>query len=189
MNLLHYFRLRALNRRLRNCRSTSEYKSWNNIRTVLVLYRSDEREENRDLEPLFDRIRADHKQLSVCTFINKKEARSSSRDSHVVLDLSSIDLLGRPKSIAADRMIDEEEFDLVLDLTDRAIVPLQHFMLSVKAALRASISHPELERNPYNIVMEMQPRSFADDDPAAENYSFRRETGYEIIRYLKMIRS
>lgn len=186
---MHSFRLRALNRKLRNFHSTSEYRTWQDVRSVLVLYLSDEREQNDDLSAVLSAIRAEGKRLSVCTYVDTRTAAGSSLDHSVVLDRSSVSLTGEPTGIAARRMIEEDSFDVVMDLTLATVVPLQHFMAQADARLRTGLPHPDVERAPYDIVIDLKPRHFAEDDPEAERYSMRAELAGEIIKYLKMIRS
>ncbi|MBQ0008392.1 MAG: hypothetical protein KBT40_06700 [bacterium] len=188
MSLLSYLRKRKIDKRVKKFSTTSEYKTWNEVKSVLLLFESNFKEQNDDVRQLMWRLQDEGKKVSACMFVDVKVSPTMSRDNFVVLDRKSIGLFGIYKSDTAVNVVENEQFDLVLDLTTHLVYPLMYFMLDVHATMRCGKVKEELEVSPYDMQMEMQMPDFGDDEEAKEKYNERIEIAEQIIKYLKMIK-
>ena len=88
-----YFFNRALKK---TCR-TSCYRSWENIRTILVLFESDLQEKNAEARAFVKALQNEGKKVVACCYVDKKKAETATLDHWVVFDRSQVNWLKRPK--------------------------------------------------------------------------------------------
>ncbi|MCQ2329420.1 MAG: hypothetical protein MJZ93_02545 [Paludibacteraceae bacterium] len=179
-----------MKRQLNNYCSTSEYVPWEDATSILVFFESDYLEQNYDIKEMIDSWRREGKKVSTCQYTDKKETEQSSLDNFVVIDQKSVDFWGRTTSIAALRMLEEDEFDIVLDLTMATIRPLVYLLIGVNAKMRCG-KKTELMKGIYDFQIEMKMPEFDDSEEgiaAREEYNERKELADQIVRYLKMIK-
>lgn len=188
MNLLNYLRKRKIDRKVRNFRTTSEYKSWDEINSVMILFESNFMEQNEDVRQLMWALQDEGKKISACMFVDVKVSPTMSRDNFVVLDHKGVGLLGEYNSDSAKSVINNDRYDLVIDLTTHLVYPLMHFMLDLQALMRCGKVKEELKISPYDMQMEMRMPDFGENTEAAEQYNERIEIANQIIKYLKMIK-
>lgn len=188
MILLDYLKKTKIDRRVRNFRTNSECKRWNEIRNVMVIFESNVEEQNDDVQQLIYGLQEEGKRVSACMFVDVKVSPTMSRDNFVVLDRKSVGMLGKYSSDSAKTVILNEQYDLVIDLTTHLIYPLMHFMLDVKALMRCGKVKEELAVSPYDMQIEMKRPDFGEDVEAMERYNERVEIYNQIVKYLKMIK-
>lgn len=188
MSLLSYLRKRKIDRKVRNFRTTSEYKSWDDIHSIMLLFESNYMEQNDDVRQMMWSLQDEGKKVSACMFIDVKDSPTMSRDAFVVLDRKAVDIWGNYKSESARNVVQNEHYDLVIDLTTHLVLPLMYFMLDVNALMRCGKVKEELPMSPYDMQMEMQMPDFGDDVDAADRYNEKLEIANQVIRYLKMIK-
>lgn len=178
-----------LERQLNSYCSTSEYESWAEAKSILLMFESDWLEQNYDMQELADEWRKEGKKVSVCQYTDKKGTSQSSLDNFVVIDQNDVDFWGRTTSIAARRMLDEDEFDIVIDLTTTQRRPLIYLLIEVKAKMKCG-RKSELMKKIYDFQIDIKNPEFDDSEEgmaAREAYNERKELADQIVKYLKII--
>lgn len=188
MNLLEYLRKKKIDRRVRNFRTNSECKRWDEIRSILIIFESNFMEQNEDVRQLMWNLQDEGKKVSACMYVDVKVSPSRSWNNYVVLDRKGVSLLGKYQSDTALNVVMNEQFDLVIDLTTHLVFPLMHFMLDVQALMRCGKVKEELPLSPYDMQMEMSIPDFGDDEEARERYNERIDIYNQIVKYLKMMK-
>lgn len=169
---------------------TSEFVSWADARTVLVIFESDLMEQNTDLRDFIETLmKKEGKKVSACLYVDKKEAVTPSLDNFVVLDKNCVDFWGRQHSVVAQRMIDEDSFDIIIDLTTKFNITLSYLMMDINARMRCGMRKPETAKGFYDMQIEMTTPDFGEDEEAREAYNERVELAGQILKYLKLIHS
>lgn len=179
-----------MKRQLNNYCSTSEYVPWSDARNILILFESDWLEQNYDMLEMVDEWRAEGRKVSVCQYSDKNGTSQSSLDNFVVIDQKNIDFWGMTTSIAAQRMVEEDMFDIVMDLTTTVRRPLVYLLIEVNAKMKCG-KKSELLKKVHDFQIEMQMPEFDDSEEgiaAREEYNERKELANQIVRYLKMIK-
>lgn len=149
-------------------RSTSEFVRWDEVSSILLIYDSDFAEQNRDMRILIEQIENEGKKVTECIYVDKKNAVTSSMDCRVVLDRKGIDFWGRPDSIAVCQLMENGQFDIVINVSGH------FYMIYVTMAVKAKM---KCGRESDNKVCDFQ----------IEGCQEQENVVAEVIRYLKMI--
>jgi len=165
---LDYFRERMLRKACSNYRSTSEFLNWQDVKSILLLFDSDEAEDNHDMRVAIEMIEQEGKKVTECMFVDKKKALRSSVESRVVVDRQGIDFMERPQGVAVRQLMENGCFDVVIDLS--ACRALLYVTMAVKARMKCGSACG-------NGVFDFQIEGEMDEVRLLE----------EIMRYLKMI--
>jgi hypothetical protein len=180
-----YFFDRAVKRVAR----VSRYRSWEGIRTILVLFESDLQEKNAEARAFVKMLQNEGKRVVVCCYVDKKVAETATLENYVVLDRQKCNWLGKPIDTVVSKMLDEK-FDVVMDMTATDVIALKYVLVRANSDFRCGRSRGETGNKLYDFVMEMPEHPI---DPKTNmprmDYDFIGKMGSQIIKYLKLIRS
>ncbi|HLP05674.1 MAG TPA: hypothetical protein VK152_09620 [Paludibacter sp.] len=161
-----------------------KFVNYENAKTVLILFESDYSEKNVAIRRIIQTLQQDGKKVSAWGYAGKKDVATAVLPDFRILHRKDVDFSEKPvKSYIAD--LEGSEFDLLVDLSARALIPLQYMALYARAACKAGISKTELPV--YDFVLdvgnvEVNPES--PESPTEELYLFN-----QIIFYLKSIQT
>lgn len=158
----------------------SGFKSWNEIRSVLVLFDSDVLEKNSAVNAFVKKMEAEGKLVTTCCFVDKKRSEISENDTRIVLDRSSLNIIGRPKN---RHLLGTKEFDVVIDLTLEQTLALQYVLLWAHTSLRCGKKKECEIQCDFLIDLPERADDHVDKDPDEVRL------GEQVIRYLKQFRS
>lgn len=186
---------------LQQCTRKRQWIDYEQAKTILLLFESDYIEKNRFIRQAIDSLAKDGKRVSAWGFLDKETTNTAILPSFKILDRSSVDWLERPKEPFL-RELAEAEFDLLIDLTQHDIIPLQYVCLYADARLKMGMSHRTMnDLLDFCISMpspetETRQAQITEDDNG--NFNHLNETPFhskqqflyeQIIHYLKTIRS
>lgn len=157
-----------LKRACASYRSTSEFVRWEDIRSILLIYDSDFAEQNHEMRMLIDCMEQEGKKVTECMFVDKKHAVTSSIDERVVVDRKERDFLGRPQGIAVRQLMENGQFDIVIDASQ--CLTMKYVTMAVKAKMKCG-------RQGDNKIYDLQ----------IEGYMEQEKLVAEVVRYLTMI--
>lgn len=149
-------------------RSTSEFVSWKDVRNILLIYDSDFSEQNHEMRLTIDNIEQEGKKVTECMFVDKKCAVTSSIEDRVVIGRKEIDFWGRPQGIAIRQLMENGQFDIVIDASQCYI--MKYVTMAVKAKMKCG-------RQSDDKVCDLQIEGCMEQDKLVA----------EVVRYLKMI--
>ncbi len=178
-----------LKREVRRYERKSKFRSWDDIRSVLLLFESDYQEKNNDTRAFVKMLQSEGKRVVACCYVNKKVAETATLDNYIVLDRKTTNWLGRPlDAVVGERL--KEKFDVVLDMTENDVLPLQYVLIWANSDFRCGRNRGENGNTLYDFVIEMPEHPI---DPKTNtprmDYDFVGNMGSQIIKYLKLIRS
>lgn len=173
------------NRAVKKTTRMSCYRSWDNIRTILVLFESELQEKNQGARNFIKLLQNEGKKVVACCFVDKKRAESATLDSYIVLDNGQVNWLKRPKEEFIQPL--KVQFDVVMDMTESDCLPLKYILLQSKSDFRCG--NNKTDKMLYDFVIEM-PEHPVDSKTGLPrmDYDFIGKLGEQIIRYLKMIK-
>lgn len=167
----------------------SHYRSWESIRTILVLFESDLQEKNTEARAFLKMLQNEGKRVVACCYVDKKVAETATLDNYVVLDRKKCNWLDKPIDTMVGNLLDEK-FDVVMDMTECDVKPLQYMLLWAKCDFRCGRSRGEVGNKIYDFVIEMPERPIDPKTNAARiDYDFVGEMGSQIVKYLKLIKN
>lgn len=167
----------------------SHYRSWESIRTILVLFESDLQEKNTEARAFLKMLQNEGKRVVACCYVDKKVAETATLDNYVVLDRKKCNWLDKPIDTMVGNLLDEK-FDVVMDMTEYDVMPLQYMLLWAKCDFRCGRSRGEVGNKIYDFVIEMPERPIDPKTNAVRiDYDFVGEMGSQIVKYLKLIKN
>ena len=178
-----------LEREAKRCTRKSTFRSWDDIRSVLLLFESDYQEKNNDARSFIKMLQNEGKRGRGCCYVNKKEAETATLDNYIVLDRKKTNWLGCPHDAVVGECL-KEKFDVVMDMTATDVMPLKYMLVRANSDFRCGRSRGETGNKLYDFVMEMPEHPI---DPKTNiprmDYDFIGKMGSQIIKYLKLIKS
>ena len=183
--MLKRIRQYFFDRAMKKVARMSRYRSWENIRTILVLFESDLQEKNAEARAFVKALQTEGKKVVACCYVDKKKAETATLDHWVVLDRSQVNWLKRTKEEFIQPL--KTQFDVVMDMTETNCLPLKYVLLQSKSDFRCGKSSSD--NSLYDFVIEMPPHPIdAKTGMPRMNYNFVGKLGEQIVRYLKMIK-
>lgn len=163
------------------------FVSYGKARSVLILFESDFSEKNIHIRRLISSLQQDGKKVTAWGFVNKKEIMTSIMPDFRILHHKQTDFFQSPV-LSYLNELENMEFDLLLDLTLKPVLPLQYFALHAKALFKAGIHTGSVPV--YDFLMDIRNvQQSPESDPESvvevnEIYLYE-----QIIFYLKSIQT
>ncbi len=127
----YLFRKRVSKQPVRNVR----FPVYKNIKSILLLYVSDEEEKNADIKEIVSEILESGRTVACVGYVNKRHAASPHLPQNIMLCRADTSFSGRPEKNIIDE-IRSEKYDLLIDLTSRYCLPLHYVALYADAAFK-----------------------------------------------------
>ncbi len=156
-------------------------------KAVLILFESDYSEKNPYIRKIISMMQQDGKKVVAWGFIDKKEITTSILPDFRILHHQQTDFFHKP-IISYCNELQAMEFDLLIDLTLRPILPLQYLAMYANVSCKTAMKNTELPIYDFIIDLEnLNPVSESEENtenPIDEEYLFN-----QIIFYLKNIQT
>lgn len=166
----YFFRRRLKAMPKRNVR----FPEWKNIRSIALLYPSDLMEKNPVIHRLQAELQAEEKNIVLIGYVDKKDIISPILPQSRIYGQRHFTLLGTPTE-AALHDLQIQMFDLLIDLSQQTILPLQYMAMYIRADFKAGMHLTD--DGIHDLMIEM------DAEDSMEHLA------KEIVKYLKMIHS
>jgi hypothetical protein len=112
------------------------FPKWDKVRTILLIYDSDLMEKNADIREIMRRMMLDDKQVSLLGYVERKDVQSPILPQSRMMGWRDRNWLYQLSKEMQD-YISENEYDLIIDLTQTACLPLHYAALFAKARFKA----------------------------------------------------
>lgn len=168
-----------------------QFVDYAHAKTILVLYESEYTEHRDFVNELVGQFTNDGKRVVVFGYVPKKMATSSSRNNFNMLDNHSLNFWKAPKSDLLANL-EEESFDLLIDLTHRFCFPLAYLLLHANASCKVGGTLSEFGL--LDMVVKLPSTDVSDNEidsdiTLSKLYESEKLLLTEIMAYLKMISS
>lgn len=178
------------NRRVKKLKESQErvkkFMNYNDIHTILLLYKSKSKENNPKIETLIKELTQDGKKVTSCGFVKKKNATSPVLKDSRILSYSQIAYLGKPKNMAVADLLDQE-YDMVLDLTLSKILPLRYILFYAKSPFK--VGRRIEDKDLLDFMISLNSSVFSESEESSEIQIDEHYLYNQIIFYLKSIKS
>ncbi len=166
MNKLNQFVFkRRLTKHLQENSRNKRYVDYKNASTVLLIFESDYIEKNRFIRKAIEQLTSDGKKVFAWGFLDKKITTTAILPTFKILDRKSLDWLGCPKETYLKELM-EMEYDMLIDLSLKEILPLQYVKMYANAAFKAGMSQSTDEL--LDFVFKVPPREEPEEDATEE---------------------
>jgi len=160
------------------------FVNYTKAKSVFLLFESDYLEKNKDVRQIINSLQQDGKKVVAWGYVDKKHVSTSLMPDFSILNHEQVNIFNIPKHSFV-RELEEQEFDLMIDLTPKEIIPLQYLSLYTKAHCKVGIRKNDLQM--YDFLLDVDNvRSQLDeaDEPMNQSYLYN-----QIIFYLKNIQT
>ena len=166
-----------------------QYVDYAHTKSVLVLYESELSENRTFITEVMRTLTADGKRVSVYGFVPKKVGISSSMNGFNMLDINSLNFFYKPSNQLL-QLLEEDHFDLAIDLTSSFCQPLQYLLLHVNATCKVGGSIGDFDL--VDVAVNMPQTELVDEDDKKDVsvqllYEREKALWHEILHYLKSI--
>jgi len=186
-NLNTYLFLKRARTYLKLTPREHRFVSYAKAKTILLLFESDYTEKNPYIHRIINQMQQDGKKVTAWGFIDKKEIVTAIYPDFRILHHKQTDFFHRPLESFINEL-QYTEFDLLIDLSTRQILPLEYLALYAKASFKTGLRKSNLPL--YDFVLDIdqmpvEPESTElSESTAEETYLYN-----QIIFYLKSIQT
>jgi hypothetical protein len=166
------------------------FVSYHKAKTILLLFESDYSEKNTNVHRIISQMQLDGKKVSAWGFIDKKEIVTAIYPDFRILHHKQTDFFHKPLESYINEL-QYSEFDLLIDLSVRSVIPLEYLAMYSIAAFKTGIRKTDIPM--YDFVLDMENISKVtesteptelSESPVDETYLYN-----QIIFYLKSIQT
>jgi hypothetical protein len=163
------------------------FVSYKKAKTILLLFESDYTEKNQNIHAIIHELQQDGKKVSACGFIDKKEIATVIYPDFRILHHKQTDFFHKPLASYLNEL-QNSEFDLLIDLTSRQVIPLEYLALYTNASFKTGMRKTNLPIYDFVLDIEKVPLETESTEPVEvlveETYLYN-----QIIFYLKSIQT
>jgi len=173
-----------LKNHLKKLQRQRRFVNYNNAQSIFLLFESDFAEKNVEVRRIIQKLTADGKKVISWGYIDKKQITTPILPDFRILNKKDIDFSQKPNESVL-RELAENKFDLLIDLTEKEIIPLQYIALYAIADFKTGIKRNNSKI--YDFMMDMDGISNQSEENLVEiNATFIYN---QIIFYLKSIQT
>jgi len=163
---------------------THKFVSYSKAKTVLLLFESDHDEKNPLVRSIISSLQKDGKKVVAWGFVNKKLVDTAIMPDFRILNHKQTDFFGKPLTSYKNELLNQE-FDLLIDLTLKPVIPIEYFTMYAHAFCKTGIKKNDLPVYDFLLDLESLTHQHESADPMIdEMYLFN-----QIIFYLKSIQT
>ena len=137
--LNQYIFKKRVQKYLQQSTRNKRFVDYNNANSVLLVFESDYIEKNRFIRKVISQLTADGKKVSAWGFLDKKLVNTAILPNFKIMDRTTTDWFECPKEQFI-KELQEEEYDLLIDLSLNDHLPLQYINLYANAAFKTGMS-------------------------------------------------
>ncbi|MEI8271548.1 MAG: hypothetical protein WCG08_02900 [Paludibacter sp.] len=166
------------------------FVTYDKARTILILFESDYSEKNFAIRKIINSLQADAKKVSAWGYIDKKLINTAIFPDFRILNNDQTDFFRKPL-ISYLNELENNEYDLLIDLTLRPLIPMQYIAMYAKTAFKTAIHKSDQDIFDFVLDVEslMTPAEKTENDEPAEILVDETYVFNQIIFYLKSIQS
>jgi len=163
------------------------FVSYKKAKSILLLFESDYSEKNQNIHDVINELQLDGKKVTAWGFIDKKEISTAIYPDFRILHHKQTDFTHKPL-ISFINELQISEFDLLIDLTVRQVVPLEYLALYANASFKTGIRKTNLPI--YDFVMDIDSVPIETESTDTSKNTIDETYLYnQIIFYLKSIQT
>ena len=173
-----------LKNHLKKLQRQRRFVNYNNAQSIFLLFESDFAEKNVEVRRIIQKLTVDGKKVTAWGYTDKKLTSTPILPDFRIINKKEIDFSQRPHESVLSELA-ENKFDVMIDLTEKEIFPLQYIALYVTADFKTGIkrNHSKI----YDFMMDMNGIANQSEENLVDiNATFIYN---QIIFYLKSIQT
>ena len=166
------------------------FVTYDKAKTVLILFESEFSEKNLYIRRMINNLQQDGKKVSAWGYIDKKEVMTSILPDFRILHHKQTDFFQCPNESYLNEL-ENQEFDIMIDLSLRPLLPLQYIAVYAKALFKVGIHKSEFAV--YDFVLDVETQTTQSEEiensEPTDNLIDEIYLYDQIIFYLKSIQT
>jgi hypothetical protein len=162
------------------------FVNYDSAKSILLLFESDFSEKNPLIRKMIHKLKLDGKKVSAWGFVDKKEVMTSILPDFKILHNKVTNTFKKPLPTYINE-IENQEFDLLIDLTMRPIIPLQYIVMHANASCKTGLR--KKGQRIYDFVLDVDNLPTSDTNESTDNTVDETYLFNKIIFYLKNIQT
>ncbi len=166
------------------------FVTYDKAKSVLILFESEFSEKNLYIRRMINNLQLDGKKVSAWGYIDKKEVMTSILPDFRILHHKQTDFFQSPQESYINEL-ENQEFDIMIDLSLRPLLPLQYIAVYAKALFKVGIHKSEFGIYDFVLDVESQttPTEESENPELTDNLIDEIYLYDQIIFYLKSIQT
>ena len=166
------------------------FVTYDKAKSVLILFESEFSEKNLYIRRMINNLQLDGKKVSAWGYIDKKEVMTSILPDFRILHHKQTDFFQSPQESYINEL-ENQEFDIMIDLSLRPLLPLQYIAVYAKALFKVGIHKTEFPIYDFVLDVESQttPNEETENPELTDNLIDEIYLYDQIIFYLKSIQT
>jgi hypothetical protein len=182
--LSYYVFQKRAQKYLRTIDRDISFVNYSQAKTILLVFESHYSEKNTETKRIIESLTADGKKVVAIGYVDKKNSISATYPEFRILYKKDIGLFERPAKQILCELVNNE-YDLLIDITNNRILPLEYIVLHANAKCKTGMQKSNL--NLYDFAVDIENHLKENDIQVDDlKFSFLYD---QILFYLKSIQS
>lgn len=160
------------------------FVNYASAKNILLLFESNYSEKNPGTKRIIEQMTADGKKVTALGYVEKKQVSSPVYPEFRIMHPGDLDLFHKPKDSVIQHIL-EQEFDLLIDITNRKWLALAYVVLYAQAKCKAGMKKDSIDLYDFAVDIEGY---LTENEMQAEDLTFAFLYD-QIIFYLKSIQT
>jgi len=168
----------------KNVTRTKAFVNYDWAKSILLLFESNYSERNPETKRIIEQLQLDGKKVTAIGYVEKKQIVTPAYPDFRILYTKDHNIFQKPESSVLT-FVQENEFDLLIDITNREFLPLMYVALYANAKCKSGMKKSEADLFDFSIdINEMLYEKELQIDDLEYTFLFD-----QIIFYLKSIQT
>ena len=140
-NIKKYFAIKSINKVLASQVRNSYYPDFKSIKSILILFKSDEDEKNIFIREIIADLKSQGKKITVWGYLDKKVTETAILPDFRLFCNSEMTFYNIPKLLLTEEFT-HVEYDMVIQITNADVFPLDYLLAQAKSPFKVSKVKP-----------------------------------------------
>jgi len=173
-NIKNYFAVRSINKALASQNRQSYYPDFKSIKSILILFKSEEDEKNSFIREIIADLKSQGKKVTVWGYLDKKKTETAVLPDFRLFGNNETTYYNIPQPLLTDEFRNSE-YDMVMQIANTDIFPLDYLLAQARSPFKVS------KKKPYKGIADFM---IEVDESADEAFLFN-----QILFYLNNIQA
>jgi len=139
--------------------------NYDQARNFLLIFESDENEINLPIKKIIEKLKSDDKKVTAIGYLNKKKINTPFLLDFKIFNSQQTNLFKKPNEFIL-KELNNNQFDIVIDLSLHDVIPLQYLVLYASAFLKIGLKNTDLSLYDFifDIIHQMKEKTPLFDD-------------------------
>lgn len=140
-NIKNTLAKRAIEKVLKEQKRTTVFRNLEEVKSILILFESEENEKNRTIRKIIANLRENGKKVSVWGYVDKKDSVTAVLPDFRLFANKEINIIDIPKPMLREEFL-LNSYDMIIDLTTASCIPVDYLLAIATAPFKVARYKP-----------------------------------------------